>query len=142
MLVVDASVAFKWFLADEPFGAEALAVLRKDVALIAPEIVVAEVCNAAWRSARLGRISESQADEIARFLPRLFDELIGTAAFAPRAVAVAFELGHPVYDCFYLVIADARQTNLVTADTRLLARLAGTRWSAMALHLSDAAIHS
>jgi predicted nucleic acid-binding protein len=112
------------------------------VALIAPEILVAEVCNAAWRSARLGRISESQADEIAGFLPRLFDELIGAAALAPRAVTVALELGHPVYDCFYLVPAGARQTNFVTADTRLLAKLAGTRWAAAALYLSDAAIRS
>jgi predicted nucleic acid-binding protein len=57
-LVVDASVARKWFLVDEPLAAEAL---------IAPDIVIAEVCNAAWRSARLGRINQDQRAKSRRF---------------------------------------------------------------------------
>jgi predicted nucleic acid-binding protein len=48
-LVVDASVALKWFLADEPDADRALAIMRDDAALVAPDLLVAEVCNAAWR---------------------------------------------------------------------------------------------
>ncbi len=59
-LVVDASVALKWFLTDEPLAAEALAILRDGSTLMAPDILVAEVCNAAWRSARLGRILKNR----------------------------------------------------------------------------------
>jgi predicted nucleic acid-binding protein len=66
-LVVDASVALKWFLVDEPLAAEALAVVQDNAALIAPDIVIAEVCNAAWRSARLGRINQDQGAKSRRF---------------------------------------------------------------------------
>jgi predicted nucleic acid-binding protein len=57
-LVVDASVAFNWFLSEEPYGSRALAVLEARAPLIAPDFLITEVCNAAWRSARLGRSSQ------------------------------------------------------------------------------------
>jgi predicted nucleic acid-binding protein len=98
-LVVDASVALKWFLPDEPDAAKALAIVWGGTALIGPDILIAEVCNAAWRSARLGRISQDQVTEIAAILSRFFDALVSAAALAPRAVALAAELDHPVYDC-------------------------------------------
>ena len=59
-LVVDASVALKWFLPDEPDSEQALAIVRDEASLIAPDIVIAEVCDGAWRSARLGRITAAQ----------------------------------------------------------------------------------
>jgi predicted nucleic acid-binding protein len=42
MLVVDASVALKWVL-DEPGDREARAIIETREALIAPELIVAEV---------------------------------------------------------------------------------------------------
>jgi predicted nucleic acid-binding protein len=62
-------------------------------------LLVAEVCNAAWRLARLDRISRAQLDEIAPILPRFFDPLVSAAGLAPRAVSIADQLDHPVYDC-------------------------------------------
>jgi len=137
ILVVDASVALKWFLPDEPLGAEALAILTGGSVLIAPDILIAEVCNGAWRSARLGRIGQDQVKEIAAILPRFFDGLIGTATIAPLAVAIAGELDHPVYDCLYVALAEARQARLVTADTRLLEKLRQSRWAAISLPLAE-----
>jgi predicted nucleic acid-binding protein len=127
-VIVDASVAFKWFVPDEPHAAEAAALLRDESSLLAPDILIAEVCNTAWRSARLGRIEPDQATRIAAALPGLFASLISSAPLAPRAVAIARELDHPVYDCLYLSLAEARQTRLVTADVRFLAKLNGTAW--------------
>ena len=134
--VVDASVAAKWFFATEPQSAEALALARDDPALIAPDLVVAETCSAAWKSMRLGRMDSTDVEEIAATLPRYFAELVGIVALGPRAVAMAAQLDHPVYDCFYLALAEARQLPLVTADMRLLARLEASAWSANAVHLA------
>jgi predicted nucleic acid-binding protein len=53
-LVIDASVALKWFLTNEADADIALAIVRDGELLMAPDIVIAEVCNAAWKSARLG----------------------------------------------------------------------------------------
>jgi predicted nucleic acid-binding protein len=136
-LVVDASVALKWFLPDEPLGAEALAIVRSEAVLIAPDLLIAEVCNGAWRSARLGRIGRGQVDQIAAILPRFFEALIGAAGLAPRAVAIASELDHPIYDCLYVALAEARQIRLVTADARLLEKLRSTAWAANTVHLAD-----
>lgn len=135
--VVDASVALKWFFAKEPNSAEALALTLGDPALIAPDLVVAETCNAAWKWLRLGRIEPIELDEIASALPRFFAEFVGAALLVPRAVAIATQLDHPVYDCLYVALAEARRLPLVTADARLLARLAGSAWAANAVHLAD-----
>jgi predicted nucleic acid-binding protein len=129
-LVVDASVAFKWFMPAEPLAAEAAALLHYEVILIAPDLLVAEVCNTAWRSVRQGKMAPDHAMRIATVLPGLFNDLADAAALAPRAVAVACELDHPVYDCLYLALAEAQHARLVTADTRLLAKLRGTAWQA------------
>ncbi len=56
---------------------------------------------------------------------------------AARSLALAADLDHPVYDCLYLALAELREASLVTADQRLLARLAGTPWASRALSLYD-----
>jgi len=136
-LVVDASVALKWFLADEPYRVEARAVLGSGEPLIAPDLIVAETCNAARRAVRLGRMLQDQAEEMARSLPGMVDSLIAIPVLAERAIAVAGQLDHAVYDCFYLALAEAHEASFVTADVRLLGKLTGTPWSGRARSLAD-----
>jgi len=136
-LVVDASVALKWFVPQEPHASQSLAVVQGGVALIAPDLLIAEVCNAAWRSARLGRISQAQVEEIAASLPQFFDTLISATVLAPRAVAIAGQLDHSVYDCLYLALAEAEAASLVTADMKLLGRVRATAWEQRTISLSE-----
>jgi len=136
-LVVDASVAFKWFFVGEANAAEALAVAESSEPIIAPELVIAEVCNAAWRSARIGRIDAHEVPVLAATLSRFFAELTGATALASRAVTIAQQLDHPVYDCFYIALAEVRQVPLITADARLLAKLRGSPWTAATVALVD-----
>ena len=133
-LVVDASVAAKWFLV-EPGDREALALLDGPDRLIAPELVVAEVMNVVWKRLIAGTIDRLQATEIPGELPRLFAELCPIAPLAARALAIAEALRHPAYDCFYLALAEARSAGLVTADRRFAQRLAGTPWAPLATTL-------
>jgi predicted nucleic acid-binding protein len=65
-----------------------------------------------------------------RELPQLLTELCPLATLAGRALAIAAELRHPAYDCFYLALAEAKDARLVTADRRFADRLAGTPWQA------------
>jgi predicted nucleic acid-binding protein len=136
ILVVDASVALKWFLLGEPHGSDAIAVLQDEASLIAPDFLIAEVCNAAWRAARLGRISHAQLDEISKTLPRFFDTLVGASSLARRAVAIAARLDHPVYDCLYLALAETEQARVVTADLRMLGKVAATAWEQCVIDLA------
>jgi predicted nucleic acid-binding protein len=136
-LVVDASVALKWFLSEEPHASQALALVQDGSTLIAPDFLITEVCNAAWRSARLGRMSQAQVDEIAASLPRFFDALVSATRLAPRAVAIAGHIDHPVYDCLYLALAEAERASLITADMQLLGKVRATSWEQWAMNLSE-----
>jgi predicted nucleic acid-binding protein len=134
MLVVDASVAIKWFLV-EPGDREALALLDSDHPLIAPELVVAEVVNAVSKRLIGGGIDRAQAADVPLAIVKMFAELRSVISLAGRALQIAAELRHPAYDCFYLALAEERQAKLVTADRRLLGRLAGTPWQEDAISL-------
>jgi predicted nucleic acid-binding protein len=105
--------------------------------LLAPDFLIAEVCNAAWRLARLGRLSQAQVNQIAATLPGFFDVLASASKLAPRAVAIAGQLDHPVYDCLYLALAELEQGGLVTADLQLLAKVRDTPWEQCAVNLSE-----
>jgi predicted nucleic acid-binding protein len=129
MLVVDCSVAVKWFL-EEPGDREALALLRSGKRLVAPELIVAEIVNVLWKRVATGAIELSQAADVPRAIARTFAELWPLTLLATRAFAIATELRHPAYNCFYLALAEAREAQLVTADRRFAARLAGTPWEA------------
>jgi predicted nucleic acid-binding protein len=130
MLVVDASVAVKWFIV-EPGRPEARRLLDGGNRLVAPELIVAEVVNVVWKRLMAHAVDRLQAADVPRELPRLFAELCPLATLAERALAIAEELRHPACDCFYLALAEAKEARLVTADRRFAQRLAGTPWQAL-----------
>jgi predicted nucleic acid-binding protein len=133
-LVVDASVAVKWFLV-EPGRPEAMRLLDRGHSLIAPELVVAEVINAVWKRLVGGGVEPEQAVGVPGALADFFSELRPIAPLGERTLEIAMELRHPAYDCFYLALAEERDAQLVTADRRLLGRLVGTPWAARAIGL-------
>jgi hypothetical protein len=67
--------------------------------------------------------------------------LSGTTANAnatpQRTGADSGLFGHPVYDCFYLALAEQANASFVTADSRLFERLAGTPPAALAASLAS-----
>lgn len=127
MIVVDASVALKWFLVENGSD-EALNLTGAGRSLAAPDLIIAEVCNGLWKSARLGRLTTEQVSLAAASLPDFLSQLAPGRLLAERAVTIANDLGHPVYDCFYLALAERLGTTLVTADRRLTTVLSGTPW--------------
>ena len=137
-VVVDASVACKWLIEEEGSTAAA-ALLAVREALVAPDLIVAEVASVLWRKATAGAISPAHAASAVVELPGQFDELVPASALARRALTIALALGHPAYDCLYLALAEARGAHLVTADERLVARLHGTEWETLALPPARAA---
>jgi predicted nucleic acid-binding protein len=131
-LVLGASVALKWYVPEDDADL-ADDILRSGQELIAPQIVVAEVVNASWRLVRRGQLDPNQHHRIAASIARPFATLAPLAALLPRAAAIALELDHPVYDCFYLALSEARTAPLITDDRRLLAKLQATAFQVRAL---------
>ena len=129
--VLDASVVVDWVApGGDPASPAARALARladSDADLFGPRLLVEEVSNALLTGIRRRRWSGAAADaafELLRDLPvRLIDE--------PRDLARAWDLSrrydnHPVYDMLYVALAERVRTQLITADGRLLARLAST----------------
>lgn len=119
IVVVDASVATKWFFA-EVDDVPARKILASANILIAPDLIVAEVCNAARKKFHRAESNAQRALEVATGLPPMFRELVPARALAPRALEIAIHLQHAVYDCFYLALAEFSNTVVVTADAHLL----------------------
>jgi predicted nucleic acid-binding protein len=117
--VIDASVAVKWFV-DEARSAEARAVLASGQSIIAPDLIIAETCNAAWKKVRRGDISQEQGEAMVRALPLSFDRLAPTAPLSERALELARRFDHPTYDCFYVALAESESAVLVTDDDKLI----------------------
>lgn len=116
--VVDASVAVKW-LVTEPFSDQAVRLLDDDLTLIAPELLFAEAANALWALCRRGDIDKAdfataidvlKAAPVAR--PASMRQLTASAS------RLAIDLGHPVYDCYYLALSVQEHYPVVTADRR------------------------
>lgn len=124
--VADASVAIKWFVR-EALHREALRLLDEPETLHAPDLLVPEVTNIAWKKALRGEIGKNQAAEIAKAIRQGVPLLYPSALFNERALEIAFTLKHPVYDCLYLACAELIGGILITADEALeeAARRAG-----------------
>ena len=124
-IVVDASVALRWCF--ELTGSDrAEDLLRSDDHLIAPDLVIAEITNAAWKFIIFDKLPAESVKLAVREVAKAFEELVPTSALKDRALAIAIELRHPAYDCFYLALAEQSTSLLVTADGRLIRRCADT----------------
>jgi predicted nucleic acid-binding protein len=99
-IVVDASVALRWcFPLNGSDRAEGL--LRSDDHLIAPDLVIAEITNAAWKFVIFEKMRAESAIIAVREVVKAFEELVPTTVLKNRALAIAIELRHLAYDCFY-----------------------------------------
>jgi predicted nucleic acid-binding protein len=124
-IVVDASVAMRWS-ATLARSNRAEALLESDEPIIAPDLVLAEITNAAWKAAVFGGASSEAVSLLVQESADYFDELVPVADLKDRALEIALTLKHPAYDCFYLALAEQRGCKLVTADERLQRRCART----------------
>ena len=117
MIVVDSSVAFKW-LVDEVDSDRAADLLGGD--LVSPDLVLAECGNALWTLIARGMLDEGHALAGLATLPT-FVRILPAAEFSFRALTIAAGLRHPVYDCYFLALAEHLDCKLITADARLIA---------------------
>ena len=118
-LVVDASVAAKWVL-PEPAADRAAALRDETDDFLAPTLIYAEIGNAVWKRALWNELSTADALLALESAIGAFTALVPMAELAARATEIAIELRHPIYDCFYLALAERERCPMVSADTRLL----------------------
>lgn len=120
-LVVDASVAVKWFMPQD-HSDRALALRTAGYQLIAPDLIYAEFANALWKYARAGDLSTDDALGIVHRFQQIPLQVRRSTVVLSAALRLAVASGSSVYDALYLALAAAWNCHLVTADKRLIAR--------------------
>jgi predicted nucleic acid-binding protein len=116
-IVVDASVAVKWLIAEE---GSALAAALKDRQMSAPSLLPIECANALLRRMRAGDLPAAAILGKVRGLRLAPVRLMPTERYLEAAIALATELRHSLYDCIYLALALDERAPLMTADQRFV----------------------
>jgi len=123
MIVIDASVAAKWYLPE--VGSTAAVELQEGPdQLIAPELIRMEVAGSITRRVRSDKKEERLAPDVAvsrcvkwfRLLDQAAISLIPDAELLQEAVNLSVEIKHTLQDCMYLAAARGLNARLVTAD--------------------------
>jgi predicted nucleic acid-binding protein len=121
-VVLEVSAALLCVL-DEPGSSRADAVLERMQAgvVLAPDLWLAEVANAVWKSTRrrLKPLPPELAAELLDTLQSMPIRLLPHMPLMARALDIALLTGLTVYDALYCAAAEREDAELVTLDRRL-----------------------
>lgn len=135
-VVVDASVALCWF-AREAETPAANRLLRSQVDLVAPSLLLAELANGFWKKTRRGEAPADLAAAAMREVRRFIPQIVDLSELAAPALELAREIDCSIYDCCYLALAIRRGAPLVTLDHALIASAARSGYARFAMHAAD-----
>jgi predicted nucleic acid-binding protein len=124
--VVDASVVIKWYLPEGDYEA-ARAIRTADTALAAPDLLFAETANILWKVVRRNEMAASRAFEIIDEVAAAPFITISNQSLARDALELSVATGITAYDASYVALAIRIDKILITADEKLVRKLAGTR---------------
>jgi len=127
-LVVDSSVAVKWF-AVEPYSAEARRILDDYqsglLSFLAPDLINAEVGNIVWKKQIFHGLDASDAEDILNKFRQLQFDFTPSAELLVEAYKLAAAHRRTVYDALYLALNLRENCRFVTADERLVNAVGG-----------------
>ncbi len=128
--VVDASVAVKLFLV-EPLSSQAtdlFAILAAEPSSIfhVPDLFYAETANIFWKQCQRGNRSLAQAELDYEALRTLRLQVTPVFELGPEALKIAVAHGLSAYDACYVALAQRNGLSLITADDKLVNKLAGS----------------
>jgi predicted nucleic acid-binding protein len=131
--VVDANVAAKWLLPTAGEGlldqANHLLALhvRRELQLLAPDLIGAEIGNVLWKAVRRNRIRHAEAANSLRRFTDLAIQIVPASDLLVQALQIAVTCDRSFYDSLYVALALTTKTELITADERLVNAL-GSRF--------------
>ena len=117
VVVVDASVAVKWFV-PEPHAPATHRLLVGRWTLMAPELIWVEVANALRKCVQRAELTYEAAEEILRNFKQFPLQTYPIKTLFESAWSLAMQHQVSVYDGLYLALAVSRDCHLVTADRR------------------------
>ena len=135
-IIVDSSIAIKWFVR-ETWHEAALEIARGNDDLFAPDFIVPEVTNIAWKKALRREITGQQALDIAVKIGSGVPVLCTSGLLNEAALRIGLSIEHPVYDCLFVACAQMFDGFVVTDDRRLCQAVVGTTYAPLVTHISQ-----
>lgn len=135
-LVVDASVAIKWFVGEADSDV-ADRLLEEKVELHAPVLLMSEFANGLWKNWRKNHIDREHAAAALKDLNRTIQHWHSTEPLLGQALELSLHLDHPVYDLLYLALAKRNAVQCVTADQRFIRKIQASEHADQVVHLAD-----
>ena len=129
-IVLDSSVAVKWFLPEkvETLATEALFLLdrcgKNEIQIIVPDLFWVEFACVLWKAIRRGNFPKDSADAALAILKRFDFPTVPSVKLLDNAFQIAIAHERTVYDCLYVALAVQTNSQLLTADERLANALA------------------
>jgi predicted nucleic acid-binding protein len=122
-LVIDASVALKWWLLDEEHGDKALEILEGQasdrISLHAPALLEFEVANGLAIAKRLARVGDEDALTAMEGFVNIGIALHPISHLFDKVFDYCDRYNLSAYDAAYVALAGEMKTHLVTADKKL-----------------------
>lgn len=130
MIVLDASIAVKWYLTEVGSDDARAMFARHAGNIIVPDMFLAEVVGAMVRRGNINKAERPAAEAvISRFLSLIDEGFVAPVRMSgsqmQAASKLALDLGHPLKDCIYLALAMDLGCPLVTADAKFAAKAKG-----------------
>jgi predicted nucleic acid-binding protein len=123
--VVDASVIIKWYVPETDYAA-ARAMRTVETNLAAPDLLFAEMSNSLWKLVRRGEMAAPRAIAIIEEIAAAPFLTFSNQSLAQDALDLAIATGLTAYDASYVALAIRLDKILITADEKLVRKLAGT----------------
>lgn len=127
-LVVDASVAIKWYL-PEIHADAALRCLDDKYDLLVPDLFLAEFGSILWKKCRVGEITHTEALAILNALWKVPIKNYRLEKLIMPAFELATGLDKTVYDSIYLALAVSEKCKLLTADRKFCDAVSASPYS-------------
>lgn len=135
-LVVDASVAVKWYL-PEIHSIRAGRLRDPRFSVVAPDLIRLEFANVLWKTIRRGDLTREGAATFRHAFETSRIQILPAADLVPTAFDLAVDLGRTVYDCLYLALAMEQKCLLITADRKFYAAVASSAIANYILWIED-----
>ena len=135
-IVVDASVAIKWFLPEQESDS-ADRVLASAGPMHAPDLLLLETASVLWKKVRSRHLGRSEATTIRQGLDSVPLILHPAGPLLETALELALDAGRSIYDSLYLALAFALDCPFVTADEKLVNAIRQYSTELKIIHLPD-----
>lgn len=126
-IVIDASVCLKWLFAEED-SPQALSILKsceaKKLTLLAPLLWEYEIANALVTAVARKKITFPRSLKFLKFFLKSKPQLLSIGDEYKLCLTLAQKYRLSAYDSSYLTLAKAAKTILVSADAKLVGKVA------------------